>query len=64
MDADLYDKHPVLNRGSVVTAEEPRGWSFGEDPSGPRSVDAFDNAEVALEAVGEFGQRFLVGRAP
>ena len=29
----------------------------------PRSVDAFDDAEVALDAVGESDQRFLVGRA-
>ncbi|MGW1554400.1 hypothetical protein, partial [Streptomyces sp. NPDC002346] len=26
---------------------------FSEDPTGPRSVDAFDDAEVALDAVGE-----------
>lgn len=36
--------------------------TFSEDPTGPRSVDAFDDAEVALDAVGEGDQRFLVGR--
>jgi hypothetical protein len=35
---------------------------FSEDPTGPRSVDAFDDAEVALDAVGEGDQRLLVGR--
>src|SRR5690606_39593770 len=34
----------------------------GGRTTGRRSVEAFDDAEVALEAVGEFGQRLLVGR--
>ncbi|MBB3040031.1 hypothetical protein FHU29_004526 [Hoyosella altamirensis] len=39
-------------------------WAFREDPAeGSRSVDAFDDAEVALDAVGEGGQCFLVGSA-
>ncbi|GIH49937.1 hypothetical protein Mro03_51160 [Microbispora rosea subsp. rosea] len=42
---------------------KPRRWIFSEDPTGPRSVDAFDDAEVALDAVGEGDQRLLVGRA-
>lgn len=38
-----------------------RWWTFSQDPTGRRSVDAFDDAEVALDAVGEGGQRLLVG---
>ncbi len=47
---------------SPPTRGPPRGVS-GADPAGPRSVEALDDAEVALDAAGERGRRLLVGRA-
>src|SRR5690606_40203220 len=55
---------PIYRRVRVDPAllDPVRPSHRGGRTTGPRSVEAFDDAEVALEAVGEFGQRLLVGR--
>src|SRR5882757_3934433 len=46
-----------------VRAISPQSASCSSETQPRSSVEAFDDAEVALEAVGEYGQRLLVGRA-
>ena len=46
----------------ALTSSAAVKLSFSEDSTGPRSVDAFDDAEVTLDAVGEGDHSVLVGR--
>src|SRR3954453_11796780 len=65
MDITAVDTGPTLF-ATVRRADEPGGSPRSPScspPTRPRSSgEAFDDAEVALDAVGECGQRLLVGR--